>query len=90
MCVLRVFAVIIFTMVMLFRIDWDVYMRGLEGWDTGTYAFNCHVKLDVIGVMHVLSPLAGSFVGRIWLTPHTQKAIQWNLFIDWESMFCSL
>ena len=37
MCVLRVFAVGVFTVVMLFRLDWDVYMRGLEGWDTGTY-----------------------------------------------------
>ena len=35
MCFLRVFGVFIFTMVMLFRLDWDVYMRGLEGWDTG-------------------------------------------------------
>ena len=35
MCVLRVFAVCVFTVVMLFRLDWDVYMRGLEGWDTG-------------------------------------------------------
>ena len=54
-----------FTMVMLFRIDWDVYMRGLEGWDTGTYVFTVHVELEVVGVMYVLSPLAGSFVGRI-------------------------
>ena len=35
MCCLRVFGVVIFTCVMLFRIDWDVYMRGLEGWDIG-------------------------------------------------------
>ena len=26
-----------FTMVMYFRIDWDVYMRGLEGWDFGMW-----------------------------------------------------
>ena len=76
MCVLRVFAVIIFTMVMLFRIDWDVYMRGLEGWDTGTYVFTVQ---EVVGVMYVLSPLAGSFVGRIWLRPDIQKPVQWNL-----------
>ena len=37
MCFLRVFAVLIFTVVMLFRLDWDVYMRGLEGWDTGLF-----------------------------------------------------
>ena len=41
-----------------------------------------HVKLEVVGVMYVLSPLAGSFVGRIWFRPHTQKAVQWNLSID--------
>ena len=35
MCFLRVFGVLIFTCVMLFRLDWDVYMRGLEGWDMG-------------------------------------------------------
>jgi hypothetical protein len=37
MCFLRVFGVFMFTMVMLFRLDWDVYMRGLEGWDMGKY-----------------------------------------------------
>ena len=37
MCFLRVFAMVIFTIVMLFRIDRDVYMRGLEGWDVGTW-----------------------------------------------------
>ena len=37
MCFLRVFGVFIFTMVMLFRLDWDVYMRGLEGWDMGKH-----------------------------------------------------
>ena len=68
-----------FTMVMLFRIDWDVYMRGLEGWDTGTYVFTVHVELEVVGVMYVLSPLARSFVGRIWLRPDIQKPVQWNL-----------
>ena len=36
MCFLRVFGVVIFTVVMLLRMDWDVYMRGLEGWDVGT------------------------------------------------------
>ena len=45
MCVLRVFALMMFTMVMLFRIDWDVYMRGLEGWDTGTHVFTCTCKV---------------------------------------------
>ena len=25
----------VFTVIMLFRTDWDVYMRGLEGWDVG-------------------------------------------------------
>ena len=39
MCVMRIFALMMFTMVMLFRIDWDVYMRGLEGWDTGTHVY---------------------------------------------------
>ena len=37
MCFLRVFGVVVFTVVMLFRMDWDVYMRGLEGWDMGIY-----------------------------------------------------
>ena len=37
MCILRVFGMLIFTVVMLFRLDWDVYMRGLEGWDTGIW-----------------------------------------------------
>ena len=32
---LRVFASFMFTIVMYMRIDWDVYMRGLEGWDFG-------------------------------------------------------
>ena len=32
-CFLRVFGVFVFSNVMLFRLDWDVYMRGLEGWD---------------------------------------------------------
>ena len=41
MCFLRVFGVFMFTMVMLFRLDWDVYMRGLEGWDTGEYLCSC-------------------------------------------------
>ena len=35
MCILRGVGVIIFTAVMLFRLDWDIYMRGLEGWDMG-------------------------------------------------------
>ena len=30
-----------FTMVMLFRLDWDVYMRGLEGWDMGECVDSC-------------------------------------------------
>ena len=45
MCVLRVLGVVIFTVVMLFRLDWDVYMRGLEGWDMGmwcTLTLNSH------------------------------------------------
>ena len=35
MGVLRVLGCVIFTMVMFMRLDWDVYMRGLEGWDFG-------------------------------------------------------
>ncbi len=35
LCFLRIFGSVIFTVVMLFRLDWDVYMRGLEGWDVG-------------------------------------------------------
>ncbi len=35
MCLLRLLGMVIFTIVMLFRMDHDVYMRGLEGWDTG-------------------------------------------------------
>ena len=44
MCFLRVFGVFIFTMVMLFRLDWDVYMRGLEGWDTGKCTYRISSK----------------------------------------------
>ena len=34
-----------------------------------------HVKLEVVGVMYVLFPLAGSFVGRIWFkTAHTESS----------------
>ena len=36
MCFLRILGVVVFTLVMLCRLDWDVYMRGLEGWDIGT------------------------------------------------------
>ena len=32
---LRVVGALIFTVVMYMRLDWDVYMRGLEGWDFG-------------------------------------------------------
>ena len=35
MSFLRVFASLMFTIVMYVRLDWDVYMRGLEGWDFG-------------------------------------------------------
>ena len=35
-----------FTMVMLFRIDWDVYMRGLEGWDTGNRIYISYVYME--------------------------------------------
>ena len=35
MSFLRVFASFMFTIVMYVRLDWDVYMRGLEGWDFG-------------------------------------------------------
>ena len=38
MCFLRVFGMLVFTIIMLFRMDRDVYMRGLEGWDVGTWA----------------------------------------------------
>ena len=41
MCFLRVFGVFMFTMVMLFRLDFDVYMRGLEGWDFGVFVCVC-------------------------------------------------
>jgi hypothetical protein len=34
---LRLYTSFQFTIVMYFRIDWDVYMRGLEGWDFGMY-----------------------------------------------------
>ena len=37
MCFLRVLGMLVFTIIMLFRIDRDVYMRGLEGWDVGTW-----------------------------------------------------
>ncbi len=37
MCFLRVFGMLVFTIIMLFRMDRDVYMRGLEGWDVGTW-----------------------------------------------------
>ena len=42
MCVLRALGVVIFTVVMLFRLDWDVYMRGLEGWDMGMWYTSIH------------------------------------------------
>ena len=44
MCMLRSFSVFIFTTLMLFRLDWDVYMRGLEGWDTGIV----HVHMGIV------------------------------------------
>ncbi len=56
MCFLRVFGMVIFTIVMLFRMDRDVYMRGLEGWDVGTWT---SVRLTV-HYTFILSTRVGS------------------------------
>ena len=64
MCFLRVFGVFIFTMVMLFRLDWDVYMRGLEGWDTGKHVrgysslppSSLHDNVGVVVTINMLLP----------------------------------
>jgi hypothetical protein len=46
MCVLRGLGVVIFTAVMLFRLDWDVYMRGLEGWDMGHRTYMAYMYME--------------------------------------------
>jgi hypothetical protein len=46
MCVLRVFGMLVFTVVMLFRLDWDVYMRGLEGWDMGHRTYIAYIYME--------------------------------------------
>ena len=38
MCFLRALGVVMFTMVASFRLDKDVYMRGMEGWDLGKWS----------------------------------------------------
>ena len=55
MCMLRIFGVVIFTCVMLFRLDWDIYMRGLEGWDTGNVYvyFDLATEPSFVNSMHV-------------------------------------
>lgn len=45
-CFLRIFGVFMFTAVMQFRMDWDVYMRGLEGWDLGHRTYVGYVYLE--------------------------------------------
>ena len=35
MAILRVLGTLIFNIVMVFRLDRDLYLRGLEGWDLG-------------------------------------------------------
>ena len=50
MFVLRIFGVFIFTCVMMFRIDHDVYMRGLEGWDTGEGVMVCECEGEGVRV----------------------------------------
>ena len=52
MCFLRVFGVFMFTMVMLFRLDFDVYMRGLEGWDFGVFVCVCMYVYTYVCVHH--------------------------------------
>ena len=37
MCFLRALGVVMFIMVSSFRLDKDVYMRGMEGFDLGMY-----------------------------------------------------
>ena len=37
MCFLRALGVVMFLMVSSFRLDKDVYMRGMEGWDIGKW-----------------------------------------------------
>jgi hypothetical protein len=46
MCILRGVGVVIFTAVMLFRLDWDIYMRGLEGWDTGHRTYMAYMYVE--------------------------------------------
>lgn len=45
-CILRVLVSFIFTVVMLFRLDRDVYMRGLEGWDLGHRIYVGYLYLE--------------------------------------------
>ena len=63
MCILRGVGVIIFTAVMLFRLDWDIYMRGLEGWDMGKTHYTVAIAHEAI------SPLAAHIMKHI----HTLK-----------------
>lgn len=46
MCILRVLGPFIFTAVTLFRLDRDVYMRGLEGWDIGHRTYVGYLYLE--------------------------------------------
>ena len=54
MCLLRGVGVVIFTAIMLFRLDWDVYMRGLEGWDMGKI---CNWLVTHLAIMLLLLSL---------------------------------
>lgn len=47
-CILRVLGPLIFNIVMLFRLDRDVYMRGLEGWDLGEQLMSSPIVCDVV------------------------------------------
>jgi len=43
MSFLRILGALVFNICMVFRLDRDLYMRGLEGWDLGT---RCSARVD--------------------------------------------
>eukprot|EP00731_Ephydatia_muelleri_P028987 Em0020g631a len=46
MCFLRALGVVMFIMVSSFRLDKDVYMRGMEGWDLGNRTYVGYVYME--------------------------------------------
>ncbi|XP_064405982.1 receptor for retinol uptake stra6-like [Halichondria panicea] len=69
MCFLRVFAMVMFTIVMLFRIDRDVYMRGLEGWDVGYRTFIGYMYMEVTNN----HPVVRTFLALLQETTPSQR-----------------